>query len=156
MRAAFAAAAALLAAGGVQAQYYSQSAPYIPSVGEAPLYLKYMSPRCAALHDSIRTGPARGLSSQTISAARKEYERDCSEDERDARSQLSKDQQEGRAQKRAEQQAQAKAVERTKQQEQQCGESKRILKLKKARTDLTDGEKGDLKRFEENYLARCS
>ena len=39
---------------------------------------------------------------------------------------------------------------------QQCGESKRILFSKRARTDLTDGEKAELKRFEENYLARCS
>jgi hypothetical protein len=41
-------------------------------------------------------------------------------------------------------------------QEQQCGESKRILVTKKARTDLNDGEKADLQRFEVNYRARCT
>jgi hypothetical protein len=29
------------------------------------------------------------------------------------------------------------------------------LATKKARTDLSDGEKVDLKRFEDNYLQRC-
>jgi hypothetical protein len=56
----------------------------------------------------------------------------------------------------AERQAEAKAMERTRLQEQQCGESKRILAVKRARTDLSAGEKADLQRFEENYKARCS
>ena len=39
--------------------------------------------------------------------------------------------------------------------EQQCGESKRILLSKRARTDLTEGEKAELRRFEDNYRSRC-
>ncbi len=39
--------------------------------------------------------------------------------------------------------------------EQQCGESKRILYTKRARTDLTEGGKSELRRFEENYRSRC-
>ncbi|MGM8960741.1 hypothetical protein ACTFEL_02140, partial [Campylobacter jejuni] len=31
---------------------------------------------------------------------------------------------------------------------EQCAESRRILAAKRARTDLTDGEKNDLQRFE--------
>ena len=38
---------------------------------------------------------------------------------------------------------------------QQCAESRRILATKKARTDLTEGERNDLRRFEENFIARC-
>ena len=39
--------------------------------------------------------------------------------------------------------------------EQQCAESRRILLAKRARTDLSQGEKDDLARFETNYRARC-
>ena len=151
-------AAGLVGAGMAQAQYYPRPGytPMPPSIGEAPAWLQYTSPRCASLHDSIRTGPARGLSPQTQAAARKEYDRECREEESQAMQQLARLQQDKRAQKVAEQKAQVASVERTKQQEQQCGEAKRILKMKKARTDLTDGEKADLKRFEDNYIARCS
>ena len=38
---------------------------------------------------------------------------------------------------------------------QQCDESKRIIFVKEKRPDLTDGEKADLQRFEENAKARC-
>jgi hypothetical protein len=159
MRAILSLAAGLLAAAAAHGQYYGTPAPYSPpppSIGEAPAWLKYTSPRCAALHDSIRTGPARGLSGQTINAARKEYDRECRDDERDAMQQLGREQQDKRAQKTAEKQVQVMTAERARQHEQQCGEAKRILKIKKARTDLSDGEKADLKRFEDNYIARCS
>jgi hypothetical protein len=154
MKAFYSLCAAMLALGTAQAQQYRYS--YTPSIGEAPPYLKFMSPRCAALHDSIRTGPARGLSSQTLATARKDYSRDCREDESEAQQQLSREQQDKRSQLLAQKQGEARAIERTRQQEQQCGEAKRILKNKKARTDLNDGEKADLKRFEDNYLALCT
>ncbi|MDQ6880790.1 MAG: hypothetical protein M3150_01695 [Pseudomonadota bacterium] len=38
--------------------------------------------------------------------------------------------------------------------QEQCGESKRILVTKRARTDLNEGEKAELKRFEENFRSR--
>jgi hypothetical protein len=146
--------AALLTAGAVHAQ--RNRSTYTPSIGEAPAHLKYMSPRCAALHDSIRTGPARGLNSDSMSAARKDYSRDCRENEGEAQQQLSRERQDKRTQVLTQKQGEAKAMERTRQQEQLCGESKRILKNKNARTDLNDGEKAELKRFQEGYLARCS
>lgn len=158
MRATILLAMGLAAAGLAHAQYYGRPGytPTPPSIGEAPVWLRYLSPRCASLHDSIRTGPARGLTSQTLSAARKEYDRECREDEMEAMQQMRREQQDKRSQKVAEQKAQVAMQERSKQQEAQCGEAKRILKNKKARTDLTEGEKADLKRFEDNYLARCS
>jgi len=58
--------------------------------------------------------------------------------------------------KRADQQAERQAKERTALQQQQCGESKRILITKRARTDLNEGEKAELQRFEQNYRERCS
>jgi hypothetical protein len=152
MRGSFWFCAALLVTGAGHAQQYRS----VPSLGEAPPYLKHMSPRCASLHDSIRTGPARGLTYQTLATARRDYDRDCREDEREAMQQLVREQQDKRAEVLAQRQGETKAMERTRAQEQLCGESKRILKMKKARTDLNDGEKADLRRFEENYLARCS
>jgi hypothetical protein len=47
-------------------------------------------------------------------------------------------------------------LQRAKLREQQCGESKRILVVKKARPDLAEAERVELRRFEENYLARCA
>ena len=118
--------------------------------------MSYLSPRCASLSDAIRTAPARGLQYDTIRQLQQEYNRECSENESEARSRLW---QERRDQKQ--QQIEAKALSKAEQERasiraQQCGESKRILVTKRARTDLTDGEKADLKRFEENFLARCS
>ena len=127
----------------------------MPKVGQAPANLKYLSPRCAALNDAIRTGPARGLKHETLSQMRQEYSSECSESESEASSRLSQD----RSQKK-QQSNEAKAAEKLEQEraslrEQQCSESKRILFTKRARTDLNEGEKAELRRFEENYRSRC-
>ena len=129
--------------------------PPPPSVGEAPDYITYMSTECSGLHDALRTAAARGLTSPTIAEMRKNYQRQCSENEAEARSRFSRERGEKRQVARTEQDANHRAQERTKLQEQQCGESKRILVTKKARTDLNEGEKADLQRFEANYRARC-
>jgi hypothetical protein len=131
------------------------SSSYVPRVGEAPGHLKYMSPRCAGLHDAIRTGPARGLKSETLSTMQRDYHRECGEDEAEARNQFSRDQRDQRQQKVAERNNAAQAQNQAKLKDQQCEEGKRILHVKKQRTDLNEGEKADLKRFEENYRARC-
>jgi len=129
--------------------------PPPPSVGEAPGYITYMSTKCSGLHDALRTAAARGLTSHTVSEMRKNYQRECAENESEARSQYSREHGEKRQVARSEQEAQNRMQERTRQQEQQCGESKRILVMKKARTDLNEGEKAELQRFEANYRARC-
>ncbi|WP_255429276.1 hypothetical protein [Ramlibacter albus] len=130
--------------------------PAMPRLGEAPGHLRYMSARCSGLHDAIRTAPARGLKSDTLYTMQRDYQRECGEEEAEARTQFNRDQRDQRQQKVAERQSQAQAVERTKQQQAQCDESKRILAIKQRRTDLSDGEKADLKRFEENFKSRCS
>jgi hypothetical protein len=125
------------------------------SVGEAPGYLTYMSTRCSGLHDALRTSATRGLTSPTVSEMRKNYQLECAENESEARSRYSRDNGEKRQVALTEQDAARRAQERTKQQEEQCGESKRILVTKKARADLNDGEKAELQRFEAGYRARC-
>lgn len=127
----------------------------IPKIGRAPANLKYLNPRCASLNDAIRTAPARGLNYDTISQMNREYGQECSESESEASAQMS---QEHRDQKQQLKEAKATASqekERASLREQQCGESKRILYTKRARTDLTEGEKSELRRFEENYRSRC-
>jgi hypothetical protein len=127
-----------------------------PSIGEAPPQLKYMSPECSGLHDALRTASARGLNHDTVAKMRKDYNNQCSENESEARSRLSQEMREKSVQKRDAKVAEARERERTALQIEQCGESKRILRTKRARTDLTDGEKAELDRFEANYKARCS
>ena len=129
--------------------------PPPPSVGEAPGYITYMSAKCSGLHDALRTASARGLTSHTVSEMHKNYQRECAENESEARSQYAREHGEKRQVARTERDAERRAQERTKQQEEQCGESKRILVTKKARTDLNDGEKAELQRFEATYRARC-
>jgi hypothetical protein len=129
--------------------------PSAPRLGEAPGHLRYMSARCASLHDAVRTAPARGLKHDTVNTMQRDYQRECAEDESEARQQFSRDQRDQRQQKVSERQSQVKEVERTKQQEQQCAEAKRILVTKQKRMDLSEGEKADLKRFEESFKSRC-
>jgi hypothetical protein len=128
---------------------------YIPKVGEAPEYLKYMSPKCSSMHDAIRTSAVRGVKYEVTAETSKNYQRECSEDEQQARSRYSQDRGDKQKVKQDIKREQELNVSNTKINEQQCGESKRILYAKRARTDLNDGEKNDLKRFEENYKARC-
>ncbi|MBU0893082.1 MAG: hypothetical protein KKH21_19655, partial [Gammaproteobacteria bacterium] len=62
---------------------------------------------------------------------------------------------ERRDNEKASQQAAQASREQEERAAQQCAESRRILANKRARTDLTEGEKNDLRRFEEAFLARC-
>ncbi len=127
-----------------------------PSIGSAPGHLQYMSPRCASLNDALRTAYARGLKSETISTMRRDYQAECGENENEARTQMSRDSTMQRQEKYAEQKAQVLARNDAKQREQQCEESKRILITKRNRPNLSEGERAELKRFEDNYRARCA
>lgn len=129
--------------------------PPPPSIGAAPQHLKYMSPRCSSLHDAMRTARARGLTGDTISEMQRNYYAECGEDESAARSMLSQERGEKFKAQLEGRQAEMKARERTALEQQQCGESKRILVTKRQRTDLNEGEKAELKRFEDNYRERC-
>jgi len=90
---------------------------------------------------------------------RNEYRRDCAQEERDASDRFYQERRAGDRQRREEeksaQMAAQSAREMDARQVQQCAESQRILNNKRARTDLTEGERADLKRFEEAFLARC-
>lgn len=131
--------------------------PYIPSVGKAPDYLQYLSNECAQLNDAIRTGPARGLKSGPMSDLHADYRKRCSDDESLARQQLRQAEWQEKEQRRDEQAAVKADKSRMQVSAEQCYEMLRILHGKRQRTaSMSDGERADLQRFEDNYKNRCS
>lgn len=128
---------------------------YVPKIGEAPEHQKYLSPQCSAMSDAIRTGPARGVRHETTAELQRNYQRQCGDEESEARSKLAAERRDAKNQQKEAQQAVQASQQRSQLAQQQCDESKRILYVKKRRTDLSEGEKADLQRFEENYKSRC-
>ena len=147
--------------GPAPAQYSSPRYDNTPvrSVPETPDHHQYMSARCRALDDNIRAGYSRRIKADVLEGMRREYRRDCREEEQDAQSRLSTERRtrdkERRDSEKASQQAAQASREQDERVAQQCAESRRILANKRARTDLTEGERNDLRRFEEAFLARC-
>jgi hypothetical protein len=103
---------------------------------------------------------ANGAKYEVIAGMQREYRRDCSDEETEASSRYYKEQRESRRQRRDDERQQQEALQAGQEQDarraQQCAESRRILAAKKARTDLTPGERNDLRRFEDNITARCA
>jgi hypothetical protein len=128
--------------------------------GEAPPWLRYMSASCSSLHDALRTAQGRGLKPETVATMRRDYERDCLENERQALLRASQESRDGAMQQRDSAIANAQQEKLSREQmalrAEQCAESRRILNTKKARPNLTDGEKAELAKFEENFKSRCS
>lgn len=129
--------------------------PPPPRTPPAPAALKYLSARCASLNDAVRTAATQGLKSDTISQLQREYSQQCAEEESEANTRIRQERKDNKQKIAEVKEAENLKKEHTLIQQQQCGESKRILYNKRARTDLTDGEKADLQRFEENYRSRC-
>ncbi|CAN7143345.1 hypothetical protein LJR118_000013 [Acidovorax sp. LjRoot118] len=142
---------------------YSYSQPSRPTVvrtaPDVPDHYSYMSGRCRSLDENIRNAYSRKIAPDVVQGMQREYRRDCSEEERDASRRMYDERRSGDRQRRDEEQSAQAAADAARQQDarqvQQCAESQRILNVKRARTDLTEGERGDLKRFEEAFLARC-
>lgn len=136
---------------------YDSTPVRVPS--DVPEHHQYMSARCRSLDDGIRSAYSRGIKADVVAGMRNEYKRDCSEQERAAYSQLSSEHR-ARTKERREEEKSARLEEQVSREQearflQQCAESRRILQAKKARTDLTEGERNELRRFEDNFIARC-
>ena len=129
---------------------------YIPKASPSPDYLQYMSPRCSSMNDAIRTSGVRGLNYQASAELQRNYQRECAEDESEARSRQYKERGDARKAERDAKQSAQTVQQQTQMAQQQCDESKRIIASKKRRTNLTEGERGELQRFEENIRAHCS
>ncbi|CAN7561711.1 hypothetical protein LJR038_001186 [Acidovorax sp. LjRoot38] len=149
-------------AGPAPAQYssprYDSYSP-VRSSPETPDHHQYLSARCRALDENIRGAYGRGIKADVVEGMRREYRRDCREEEQDAYSRLSAERRHRDKQRREDEKSAQIAAQASREQQerhaQQCAESRRILTNKRARTDLTDGEKNDLRRFEEAFLERC-
>lgn len=164
---------AAVGSSSVSAQYYA-GRRFTPPPEEPP-HVQYLSGRCRTLYNAINARSAPSY--EVMEGMRREYRRDCEEqesdarqryyderndsrrhkydDRRDARRQVDEQYKLQRADVVADRRAQEGARERSAQQSAQCAESYRILASKKARTDLSAGELNDLRRFEDNVAARC-
>jgi hypothetical protein len=127
----------------------------LPPSRPAPVVLRYLSPRCASLNDALRTAGTRGLKYDTVNQMQREYAEQCSENESEAYSQIAQERKDNKKKLTESKEAERLDQERSAIQQQQCAESKRILYNKRARKDLTEGEKADLQRFEDNFHNRC-
>ena len=150
-----------VSAGPTASEYRAERSPSRSvSSSPAPDHQQYMSERCRTLNDTMRSAYSRGIKADVQEGMRREYNRDCREEESEASSRYDRERREARLQQRDEdrqaQQAQQASQADEARRGQQCAESRRILNIKKARTDLTEGERSDLKRFEDAYLARCA
>ena len=114
---------------------------------------RYM--KIADAPEYLRTGPARGVRYETTAELQKNYQMQCADDESEARSKLAVERREAKKVQKDAVQAEQASQQRSQLAQQQCDESKRILYVKKRRTDLNEGEKAELLRFEENYKSRC-
>lgn len=137
----------------------SRSTTVVRTAPEVPDHYSYMSGRCRSLDENIRNAYSRKIAADVVQGMRNEYRRDCAQEERDASNRIYDERRAGDRQRREEERSAQAAADLARQQDarqaQQCAESQRILNTKKARTDLTEGERADLKRFEEAFLARC-
>lgn len=133
----------------------AQPSTYIPKMSEAQEHLQYLSSRCSSLSEGIRTGPARGVKYEVTAELQRNYQRECAEDEREARNKLNAQRSDAANAKKSSQQVAALDKQKTQARQQQCDESKRIIYNKKKRTDLSAGEQQELQRFMQNFKERC-
>lgn len=129
--------------------------PPLPPSKPAPVILKYLNPRCASLNDALRTAATRGLKYDTINQMQREYSEQCADNESEAYGHVMQERKDNKKKLADSKEAEKLDQQRSAEHQQLCGESKRILYTKRARKDLTDGEKADLQRFEDNYRSRC-
>lgn len=148
-------ALAMLAGDAMAQRYYGSSSSY-QRPPDPPEHYSFMSGDCRSLNDALRTAPSRGLTSESMSNLHREWNQRCQEDDRDARRRYYEQQRDGRKARADEKKVEATVVAQNAARKQQCDEMLRILSNKRRRTDLNDGEKADLQRFESNYRERCS
>lgn len=142
-------------AGEAFAQRYSSGSSY-QRPPDPPEHYSFLSGDCRSLNDALRTASSRGLSYESVNNLNREWNQRCQEDDRDARRRFYEQQRDGRLARANEKRVEATVAQQSAAKKQQCDEMLRILGNKRKRTDLTDGEKADLQRFETNYRERCS
>ena len=130
-----------------------------PKIERAGDEIGYMSAKCASMQDGIRTGPARGLTQETLREARNTFNRECGDERMRASRQLRDDKrQKEKLAKRDEELAQKRKFESAAAEERfrsQCAEMRISIRSRKQRANPTEGELRDLALFESRYEDRC-
>ena len=117
--------------------------------------LPYMSPRCAQLYE-LELSPARRTPYAVGAGVRNEFRSDCPDAINEARKSLFQNKASKYNAAQDQKLAATNAAAQDKMSKDQCSELLRILANKRKRLDsMTDGEKADHARSEENYAARC-
>jgi hypothetical protein len=126
------------------------------TVARAPEHMKYLNGACAQLNDAIRTAPSRGVGRSVISDLRNEYERKCSEEDRDARVQLWQDADQARSQRRAEQAMRRGQVAEAQAKAQNCDAMRDVIQSRRRRLDtMTSKEVAAFHDTEAAFNDRC-
>lgn len=129
----------------------------LPAATPASDHVKYLSPGCAEIQEAIRTGPSRGVRYDTLSQLQREYDRKCRDEDMEARRRARDDDEAQRESKQAQKMAQQQAKAQAQEEADRCRELLRLLNGRRARqATMTEGEKADLKRFEDSYHQRCT
>jgi len=130
-----------------------------PTMDRAGEEIGYMSAKCATMQDGIRTGPARGLSHDTLREAQRTFERECSNERQQASRQAWDDKRERQMEAEREQEmAQQRKFESAAAEERyrnQCAEMRISIRNRKQRSNPTEGELRDLALFESRFEERC-
>lgn len=114
---------------------------------------------CKILSEGVRTASARGVGAEGIEGLQKEWQRRCADEDALARQRYqaqldARRRQQEQARRLAESEA-ARQQDEHRLRQDHCLEMRRILAKRRARDDLSAGERGDLQRFEANYKERC-
>lgn len=130
-----------------------------PKIGRAGDEIGYMSAKCASMQDGIRTGPARGLSRETLQEARNTFNRECGDERRKASRQVWKDKREREKEAEREQELALQRKQESSAAEarhrNQCAEMRISIRNRKQRANPTEGELRDLALFESRFADRC-
>ncbi len=121
--------------------------------------LQYLSSECSRLSEGIRTAPARGLKYDVIQASQKEFTEKCSDELSAARQQVYASKRDKKSNALEEKKSSQMKVVMNKEEEarkyRQCAEIRNALNNRKAKTNMTEGEKNDILAFEQRYRDRC-
>ena len=119
-----------------------------------------MSPECSSLSEGIRTGPERGLKYDVIAQSQRDFDEKCRDNHSEAMKMLQTEKSEKKqaelVSKQSAQKAAAQSKEEHDRQLTQCAEMRKALANRRAKINISDGEKNDLLVFEQRFQSRCS
>ncbi len=120
---------------------------------------QYMSAECSTLYDGLRTASSRGLKYPDIASLQKDFYAKCSDNFSEAKQRAQQAKAEDYRTKQEQKQAASNQIALSKEEQEkrrvQCAEMRSSIASRKARSNMSDGEKNDLANFEQRYRDRC-